>query len=349
MLFIDIDDPAIAQARTKHLSKIKCRVRKKVFGEKCKPKGCEICDVRSRLINGIPSELLNLLRNDTFLETVIAGPPDQLFGVCETLWTALPGQFTWPEYDAFLKVKNVENPHHAQAQLINKYKVTYDLLRKIFDYDTWFTNGKNELRYDAYELASNLSRNTCTYCNRLYTHTMKKGNKKVMRPTFDHWFSHGKHPLLGLSFHNLIPSCTICNSSVKGFKEYLISSHLHPYIDKDCCDQISFDYIFDKATNKYIISLQPKAGAARALTSYEDLMLKEIYTSHQSELTDLIKIKDAYSEGYIKNMMTTYAKAGLSHSEVYRLAFGVELETADFHKRPLSKFTKDVLTKLKVI
>lgn len=350
MLFIDKDEPTIVTARNLHLRKVKCRIRKKLFKEKCGVKGCEICDVKTHKINGIPDWLLAIFSDDVFLDDVIAGLPDQLMNRCETIWAALPGQFGWEEYNNFLKAKNADIPNPEEEILVAKYKDTYELLRKIFDYDTWFKNGNDDPRYDAYELAANLNRSTCTYCNRLYTHTMKKADgKKIMRPTFDHWFSHGRHPLLGLSFYNLIPSCTICNSSVKGFKQYLISSHLHPYIDKDCCDQISFDYTFDDDIQKYVIHLVPKGGADRASKSYEDLMLKEIYSSHQSELGDLIKIKDAYSEGYIKNMMNAYKDARLSHSEVYRLAFGVELEANDFHKRPLSKFTKDILSKLKMI
>ena len=41
-----------------------------------------------------------------------------------------------------------------------------------------------------------------------------------MRPQFDHWFPKKKYPLLAISFYNLIPCCTYCNSSVKGDIEF---------------------------------------------------------------------------------------------------------------------------------
>lgn len=54
----------------------------------------------------------------------------------------------------------------------------------------------------------------------MYTKTVfDEEGEKITRPTFDHWFAKDDHPLLALSFYNLIPSCNICNSSVKGKKE----------------------------------------------------------------------------------------------------------------------------------
>lgn len=349
MLSIDKDHPLIIQAREFHLSKIACRIRKKTKGTKCSP-NCEICNQATHLIKNIPYALTEIFNDEFFLKTILVGLPNELFAMCELIWSEMVEDFSWEEYEEFLKIKKTKTPNQAQQLLINKYKTSHDLLKQIFDYDNWFKNGKDENRYDAYQLATNLNRYTCTYCNRSYTHTIKtKDNNKIMRPTFDHWFAHTRHPLLGLSFYNLIPSCALCNSSIKGFKQYYIESHLHPYIDTDCCEHITFDYTFDDESRKYNISLIPKTGMDRASKSYEDLKLKEIYSSHQSELSDLIRIKDAYSEQYISGMINTYSAAGLSHEEVYRLAFGVELNSADFHKRPLSKFKKDILSKLKII
>ena len=349
MLFIDQDLPEIIQAKEIHVRNVICRIQKKLFGTKCGTDGCFICNQATHSIK-IPDELADFLRDSNNLKRILQGSPDQLYDTAAQVWDILIQQFSWDEYEDFLEAKNAKNPSQQQIQLTIKYQYNHELIRKIFDYDSWFKNGKDEPRYDAYQLSVNLNRYTCTYCNRLYTHTIKtKDDKKIMRPTFDHWFSHTRHPLLALSFYNLIPSCTLCNSSVKGFKQYFIDLHLHPYLDKDCCDQIAFDYFFDENSQKYEIQLIPKLGADRSLKSYKDMFIKEIYNSHQSELADIIKIKDAYSEQYISGMMHTYKEAGLSHEEVYRLAFGVEINPADFHKRPLSKFTKDILSKLKII
>ena len=57
---------------------------------------------------------------------------------------------------------------------------------------------------------------TCPYCNRNYTFTVKSsssaaGKKFTTRPEFDHFYCKSKHPLLALSFYNLVPSCSVCN------------------------------------------------------------------------------------------------------------------------------------------
>ena len=77
--------------------------------------------------------------------------------------------------------------------------------------------------------------------------------------------------------------------------------------------------------------------------------LKTMYNAHIDELKDLILTKKAYSKSYLQNMMKAYPKAGLSNEEIYRLAFGTELNEVNFSKRPFSKFKKDILKELKII
>ena len=118
---------------------------------------------------------------------------------------------------------------------LNSYsdsKIIFNKVKKIFDYDKF--SKKSVKLYDAYMLAQNLDVRTCLYCNRMYTLTVAKGTKadhKITRPQFDHFFDKAKNPLLGLSIFNLIPSCNICNSTLKGTKEFTLNSYIHPYID----------------------------------------------------------------------------------------------------------------------
>ncbi len=88
-----------------------------------------------------------------------------------------------------------------------------------------FTAKKKE--YNAYDLASKLQVNVCPYCNINSTFTIENGT----RPEFDHFYDKTTYPILSLSFYNLIPSCHICNSSLKGDKNFSLKTHIHPYID----------------------------------------------------------------------------------------------------------------------
>lgn len=68
----------------------------------------------------------------------------------------------------------------------------------------------------ANEVLEKLKIRTCPYCNRNYTFTVKSSCSTEVRafttrPEFDHFYNKSQHPLLALSFYNLVPSCSICN------------------------------------------------------------------------------------------------------------------------------------------
>ena len=92
----------------------------------------------------------------------------------------------------------------------------------IFGYERIFNSSSKS---EAYWLSKQIDSNTCVYCNRQYAFTIEKGtgrnkDERLARPAFDHWFDKGSNPLMSLSLCNLIPSCTICNSSVKGSSKF---------------------------------------------------------------------------------------------------------------------------------
>ncbi len=216
-------------------------------------------------------------------------------------------------------------------------------IKRIISYDNW----KDYERYGAYDLAKHLDIPTCPYCNRMYTKTViKKSGKKVTRPAFDHWFPKSKYPLLALSFHNLIPSCTVCNSGIKGSKEYTLDELFHPYYNKGCL-KYKFSY---EHKNYDDCSFKINSENDFSKNSINTFELEEIYKTHEDEIKDLLKIRQAYSESYI-DMLEKQLLSGitLSREEIYRLAFGVHYEEAQFDRRPLSKMKKDILTELGII
>ena len=214
-------------------------------------------------------------------------------------------------------------------------------IRKIFDYENWLNYDK----YNAYDFAKKLDIPTCPYCNRTYTKTVitQKG-EKIIRPEFDHWFPKSEYPLLALSFYNLIPSCHICNSNVKGKTEFKLDTHFHPYNSASNV-KATFSYNY-KSCDGYRIKINTKDDFSR--DSVEAFQLENIYQAHEDEVKDLIKIRQAYSDKYIE-ILNKSLKINLSKEEVYRLAFGVHYEDDKFDRRPLSKLKKDILTELGII
>lgn len=155
---------------------------------------------------------------------------------------------------------------------------------------------------------------------------------------------------MALSFYNLIPSCSVCNSGVKGSTPFELSTHFHPYYkspEKELKYTFSYEHKdYSKFTFK-IITEDTDDFSKRSVKAFE---LEDIFKAHEDEIEDLRRIKDAYSEDYIE-MLESKILSGISldRDEVYRLAFGVHFQEAKFDRRPLSKMKKDILRELGII
>jgi len=101
--------------------------------------------------------------------------------------------------------------------------------------------------YRAYNLANDLSIDVCPYCNKNYTYTIINRLRQYTRPDFDHFLAKEIYPYFALSFYNLIPSCQVCNRTLKHSTEFTLSTHLHPYKD-------DFNSIKKFSTNKPLVS-----------------------------------------------------------------------------------------------
>lgn len=280
------------------------------------------------------------------LNDLIIGKPDVLMNTNDKFYNSLTdfSSIDYRDYfDVIKPIKEVARTPQQQQKAV-EYETLHNSINKIINYEDWFI--KSAKLYD-YQLTINLNRNSCTYCNRNYTHTIKKDDKdRMMRPQLDHWYPKSKYPLLALSFYNLIPSCVICNSSIKSADDFNIASHIHPYLD-DIVNDFSFKYNYDRSLKKYKITID--TSDSRILKTFTDMQVADIYNAHQLELRDLIKTKNAYSKNYLKSLKNAFPKANLKDNEIYRLAFGVEIEKENFHTRPLSKFKSDILKDLGII
>lgn len=317
MQYIDDSLLKIIEARENHFLIMRYIIKKKLNGKTFTEKSPLPSGNTIYKVSGIKITISKFLNDDTNLRKVLIGAPDEL----ETI----------------------------------KDKFTSKGLKKslnaLINYESWIkTDVKSTYRdYNAYHLAEKLDIPTCVYCNRIYTKTViSNSGKKITRPTFDHWFTKSAHPLLALSFYNLIPSCSVCNSGVKGSTPFLLSTHFHPYHknpDQDFKYTFSYDH---KDYDKFSFKILTKNKFSKdSINSFE---LQEIFKAHEDEIEDLRRIKDAYSEDYI-DMLESKVLDGitLDRDEVYRLAFGVHFQEAKFDRRPLSKMKKDILIELGIL
>jgi arsenate reductase-like glutaredoxin family protein len=347
MLFINANSSEVKQANSDHLSYLKCRIGKRLTGKNCsKNQPCSVCSstkkVRTSKVSATFNDLKDFVDTNDNLEKILGGKPDVLFAINDEMYKAILNPADYANVANYF-----DTPLKKRSTYTNIHNLISDI-EVIFNYDWFIGLGTSEL-YHSYKLAENLKRRTCSYCNRMYATTIRsKTAGKLMRPQFDHWFPKSKYPLLALSFYNLIPSCATCNSTVKKNVELSIKEHVHPYIDNEI-DSVYFKYVFDKRSNKYkIFMLRKSTEGIKMINTVRKLAIDTMYNAHLDELDDLIRTKQAYSSSYIDNMKKLM-KGHLKDNEVYRILFGTELESTDFHKRPLSKFKSDILKQLEIL
>jgi len=158
----------------------------------------------------------------------------------------------------------------------------------------------------------------------------------------------GTNPLLAISFFNLIPSCAICNSGIKGTKAMNLREYLHPYLDNDI-DNIRFTYRLSKDKHGHRIVIKTP-DTSKAKKTVELFALEEIYNSHTGELLDLLQTKQHFSEKYLSILDSNLLKGVIvSKEEMYRIVFGTEFHSENFINRPFSKFKNDILKELGII
>ena len=324
MIPIDITKSNIIEAREHHIKCLTPKILKSVSDSDNSGIKSFLTEDRIKyILGGLPEELLQL--NQLFFQNVIEN-------------------FKIEDWEAYNDITKTKNFSQEENRLKNIFDNVYIGIKKIFNYRDFTT--KNE-EYDAYLLAEKLDIPTCPYCNRTYTKTVIIQKKeKIIRPEFDHWFPKSEYPLLALSFYNLIPSCHICNSNVKGKTEFKLDTHFHPYNSASNV-KATFSYNY-KSCDGYRIKINTKDDFSR--DSVEAFQLENIYQAHEDEVKDLIKIRQAYSDKYIEILNNSLkGRIHLSKEEIYRLAFGVHYEEDKFDRRPLSKLKKDILTELGII
>jgi 5-methylcytosine-specific restriction endonuclease McrA len=350
MLYIDPAAPNVFVARQAHHRYVKCFINKRIGASKCNDKNCHICRYYSKKVEKPMPRLINFLNSPSNMDSLISGGPAELAVKNQQLWLALFPNATYQQLLPYIGKLNPSSLAKKPKDFKKRYRMVHtyvDQINEIFDYE-WLSDIKSK-PYNAYALCKTLDRYTCSYCNRSYTSTIfSKKKEPIVRPTLDHWFPKAEYPALAISFHNLVPSCHPCNSSVKGTVNLSLALNTHPYQDSNQLNDFEFDYRYT-ANNGFEIfvkdTLSGTADGSRAKNTVEVMHMQEIYNSNISELRDLLILKRNYSTKYVE-IMQSLLKTKMTKPEVYRILFGTAYEQENYHKRPLSKFKRDILKKL---
>ena len=284
-------------------------------------------------------EFLRWLEKDNYknLRKIITAKPRTLLGI----YAQISSNFN------FKICVNTEKVMAFAADGI-KCSVLKDQIEKIFNY--------KKFSYDwGYELANKLNVTICPYCNRQFTFTVlaesevQDGRReKVIRPEFDHYFSQEKYPIFALSFYNLIPSCHICNSNIKGMRELDIKKHYHPYITEDK----NFKFCYDKAdsdntNSRFTIKIEYR-NIPKAEATCKFFYLDIIYKGHNDVLDKLLNIYDEFPPAEVERLSKTWSDKGenLSKHKLLDIIFS-EFKVEDPDKEILGKLRSDLYEQMK--
>lgn len=193
-----------------------------------------------------------------------------------------------------------KNLGSASASLIKE-------LTQIFNYKRFTVKSS---KWNAYSLCKKSKARICPYCNHAYAFTVQSDNGDF-RPTLDHFFYKDEYPHLALTLYNLIPSCSTCNSSLKGQADFYKQPHLNPLFDSD---NIEFYFSFGGDTSELSEAihsrrddLQIKARAVtlcgRSENSLKTFVINERYDMLTVEAVDFYLAKASYDEAVINTQL----------------------------------------------
>lgn len=157
-------------------------------------------------------------------------------------------------------------------------------------------------RADTYSFSKIINVPICPYCNEQFTYTVYTHNKQpVTRPEFDHFKKKSRYPKFQLSLFNLVPSCHICNSTLKGQKNFTEKTHINPYkLDFDSIMKFDLkltgsDYLDPNNFEIIIIPRNKKCNENKlANNNIKDFKLLDRYKHHKDEVVKLAKAKKNY-------------------------------------------------------
>ena len=255
-------------------------------------------------------------------------------------------------------IKKIKNSKVKEKEEILIYGAK-DKIKEIFKYE-----GNNQSKKITPFFTDNFNFRTCFYCNKDFI-TNFDTDKKVSTFQLDHFFDKGTYPYLALSFYNLIPSCSTCNSSkVKGSKntfEYDVK--VGRFQNETCIapNDANFDFhqkvkfklfLADSCKNLHIkskdeIEIALKENCSNQYDKYIEIFkLNERYKVHKDIVFEMIHKAELYPQSRLKELQDL---TGIPFQQIKKDIFNLIDENEDLSKQPFGKLIKDISKELELL
>jgi len=243
---------------------------------------------------------------------------------------------------------------------INSKHSLYKKITDIFNYS-------NKFQKDTITpfFKDNFKFRTCFYCNKDFiTNFEKQDDKLISTFQLDHFYDKGKYPYLALSFYNLIPSCSVCNSTtVKGSIDCFKEDKIGKFKNEVCLAPNNSNFNFHQKVkfklflsdtcksfhikDKKAIQIPLKENYSNEYSKYiEVFKLNERYDVHKDIVYEMIQNAERYPESRLKELETL---TGIPYQQIKKDIFNLIEEDDDLSKKPFSKLIKDISEELKLI
>lgn len=161
-----------------------------------------------------------------------------------------------------------------------------------------------------------------------------------------------------MNFFNLIPSCSVCNSVLKGRKKLEIENiTLNPFFDDSDSlffminnDKLEEIYNFRKSDIKIstiVNTAKNNENQKRAENSIKIFYLPEVYNAHVKEADIIRENINHFSEEYFKNVFQKNYDGLFNDYEEFRKTI-FNFNYFDDSDEPLVKFRKNIYAQLNI-
>jgi len=245
--------------------------------------------------------------------------------------------FMIPEkINKFISETEAKNPNKKELKTIFKYDGKFQPLIAQF-------------------IEKHLNPRVCYYCNIDYVNVYEEENGELKNKfTLDHFIDKGSYPYLSLSFFNLIPCCSVCNSKIKGTTSFYEDEKLkdtNPYSKNFNFNQkVKFKlFLSPQCKNLHIKSKEDIAIPLKERYSdeYEKYIevfkLNERYSAHKDIVYEMMKNAELYPKSRLKELQEL---TGIPYQEIKKDIFNLIDDNTDLSKQPFSKLIKDISKEL---
>lgn len=194
---------------------------------------------------------------------------------------------------------------------------------------------------------------SCPFCNNNHVYFYKQGVGKVNTlATLEHYYPKAQYPHLSLSFYNLIPSCSACNSKFKGTKNQA-GKILHPYYDS-FHKRAEFKVKIGKRLIKKSVDLEIDLKInditdTKCKTTIDRFQLDKIYSQHNDIAKEIWNKAQVYNQSRIDELYKEFfKKLRYKKEDVKNMIFCNYLHEDDINKRNHSKLTQDIVKQFKI-